>query len=70
MTAFCFQGAEKGGVRSGCFLRPDVRTATRVWECAGGSGERVGGGEADVAHALEDFGVGAVRQMSQCSFAG
>ena len=33
-------------------LRPEFR------ECAGGSGEWVGGGKADVAHALEDFGSG------------
>jgi len=29
-------------------LRPEFR------ECAGGSGERVGGGKADVAHTLEE----------------
>ena len=100
MTAFCFQGAGRDGVRSGCFLRlrkctesklatssrsmiadpheqqiPPLRCApvgmtdklcrdvrlTRLrlrpefGECAGGSGERVGGGKADVAHAFEDF---------------
>lgn len=61
MTAFCFQGAGRGGVRSGCFLNSRQfywSELPEFWKCAGGSGEWVGCRKADVAHSLEDFGGG------------
>ena len=59
MTAFCFQGAGRGGARRGCFLSP-TRSGLQpeFWKCAGGSGKWVGGRKADLAHSLKDFECG------------
>jgi hypothetical protein len=59
MTAFCFQGAGRGGASSGCFLSPaGSGLQPEFWKCAGGSAEWVGCRKADVAHSLKDFECG------------
>ena len=70
MTAFCFRGVGVAGRRSGCFPRPVADQTQSFGRAPVGPVSGSDGGKRTRLMLSSMVGVGAVRQMSQCSFSG